>query len=129
MLRDFRLKRQHCFLIRGLVGFHSHGFNLCPGTVADVECGGDLAFISRRHFFLLGLRSGATTGGVNRLKMHWRRAGVLVLEMADRLFIGRSGVQVDRGLLPFQFGARGQGHDHRQGESEEWCFHFWSRSA
>ncbi len=124
LLRDFRLEREHCFLICGLVGFHRHSFDLSAGAIADIECGCDLAFFSGRHFFLLALRSGATAGGMNRLKVHRRLAGVLVLEMADRLFVVGGGMQLDRGLLPFQFGARAQAHDHRQGESEDWCFHF-----
>ncbi len=101
LLRDFRLEREHRFLICGLVGLHRYGFDLSAGTIADIERGSDLAFFSGRHFFLLALRSGATAGGMNRLKVHGRRAGVLVLEMADRLFVVRGGMQLDRGLLPF----------------------------
>ena len=124
LLRDFRLQSEHCFLICGFIGFNSHSFDLSAGTITDIECRRDLAFVSRRHHVLLGLRSGATTGRVNRLKMHWCRAGVLVLKMADRLFIVRGGMQFNRGLLPFQIGASAQAQDYRQGESEEWCFHF-----
>src|SRR5215813_11959389 len=124
LLRNFRFQSQHCFLIWRLVRLHRDGFYLSASTIADIECGRDLAFVSRRHHVLLSLCSGATAGRVNRLKMHWCRASVLVLEMPDRLFVVRSGMQLNRGLLPFQFGARSQAHDHRQGESEEWCFHF-----
>src|SRR5437762_13879203 len=95
LLWDFRLQSEHCSLICGLVGFHSHSFDLCTGTVSDVECGRDLAFISRRHFFLLASRSGATAGCMNRLKAHRRAACVLVLEMADRLFVVRGGTELD----------------------------------
>src|SRR6478609_3228939 len=101
LLRDFSLEREHRFLICGLVGLHSYGFDLSAGTIADVEGGCDFAFFSGRHFFLLALRSGTTAGSVNRFKVHRRLAGVLVLEMADRLFVVRGGMQLDRGLLPF----------------------------
>ena len=130
LLWDFRLEREHCFLICGLVGFHRHGFDLSASTVADIECGRDLAFISRRHFFLLALRSGATAGGVNRLKVHRRAASVLVLEMADRLFVVSGGMQLDRGLLPFQFGARALRHMMiDRVKAKIGVFIFWSRSA
>src|SRR5882724_12565693 len=108
LLWDFRLEREHRFLIYGLVGLNRYGFDLSTGTIADIECGRDLAFISRRHFFLLALRSGATAGSVNRFKVHRCLAGVLIFEMADRLFVGGSRMQLDRGLLPFKFGARAQ---------------------
>src|SRR5882724_11731804 len=124
LLWDFRLEREHRFLIYGLVCLHRYSFDLCTGTVANIECGRDLAFISRRHFFLLALRSGATAGGVNRLKVHRRFARVLIFEMADRLFVGSSRMQLDRGLLPFKFRAGAQASDDREGESEDWCFHF-----
>src|SRR6266850_1368882 len=101
LLWDFRLEREHRFLIYGLVGFHRYGFDLCTGAVANIECGRDLAFITRRHFFLLALRSGATAGGVNRLKVHRCLAGVLVLEMANCLFVVRGGMQLKSSLLPF----------------------------
>src|SRR6266436_3533309 len=101
LLWDFRLEREHRFLIYGLVGLHRYGFDLSTGTIADIECGRDFAFISRRHFFLLALRSGATAGGVNRLKVHRCLASILVLEMADRLLVVSGGMQLDRGLLPF----------------------------
>src|SRR6266508_4561525 len=81
--------------------FHCYGFDLTTSTIADIECGSDFDFISRGNFFLLRLRSGATAGSMNRLKAHRRLAGVLVLEMADRLFVVRGGMQLDRGLLPF----------------------------
>src|SRR6267142_5174003 len=97
LLWDLRLEREHRFLIYGLVCLNRYGFDLSTGTVTDIECGRDLAFISRRHFFLLALRSGATAGGVNRFKVHRRLAGVLVLEMADRLFVVGGGMQLDRG--------------------------------
>src|SRR6266478_3858383 len=64
-----------------------YGFDLSAGTIADIECGCDFAFISRRHFFLLALRSGATAGSVDRFKVHRCLASILVLEMADRLFV------------------------------------------
>jgi hypothetical protein len=92
LLWDFRLEREHCFLICCLVGFHSHSFDLCAGAVADIERGRNLAFIARRHFFLLALRGGATAGGVNRFKVHRRLASVLVFEVADRLFVVRGGM-------------------------------------
>src|SRR5437764_8060728 len=106
LLWDFRLQSEHCSLICGLVGFHSHSFDLCTGTVSDIECRRDLAFISRRHFFLLALRSRATAGGMNTLKVHRRAASGLVLEMADCLFVVLGGMLVDHGLFSFQFGAR-----------------------
>src|SRR4029077_6225245 len=101
LLWDFRLERQHRFLIYGLVCLHRYGFDLVAGAVANIECGRDLAFITRRHFFLLVLRSGATAGGVNRLKVHRWLASILVFEMADRLLVVSGGMQLDRGLLPF----------------------------
>src|SRR5437764_14946664 len=87
LLWDFRLQSEHCSLICGLVGFHSHSFDLCTGTVCDIECGCDLALISRRHFFLLALRSGATAAGMHRLNVHRPAASVLVFEVADRLVV------------------------------------------
>src|SRR5205823_14312222 len=111
------------FLIWGLIGLDCHCFNLSSGTVANVERRCDLAFVSRPHFFLLGLCSSATTGGLNRLKVDRRLADVLIFEMADGLLVARRRMRLDIGLLPFQFGARAQAHDHRQGESKEWCFH------
>src|SRR5262249_49018809 len=124
LLRNFRFQSEHCFLIWRLVRFDRDGFYLSASTISDVKRGGNLAFVSRRYYVLLGLRSGATAGGGYRLEVHRCLAGVLGFEVPDRLLIGRSGVQLDRGLLPFQFGARAQAHDHRQGESEAWCFHF-----
>src|SRR6476469_11149915 len=101
LLRDFRLESEHRFLICGLVGLHRYGFDLSAGTIADIEGCCDFAFLSRRHFFLLALRSGATAGSVNRFKVHRRLAGVLVLEMANRLFVVWGGMQLDGRLLPF----------------------------
>jgi hypothetical protein len=124
LLGDLRLKSEYRSLICGLVGLHSHGFDLSAGTIANVKRCRDLAFVARRHFFLLRLRSRATAGGVNRLKVYRRLAGILVLEMAHRLFVVRGGMQFECRLLPFQFGVRAQAHDHRQSESEDWCFHF-----
>src|SRR5215831_12926353 len=82
LLRNFGFQSEHCFLIWRLVRLNGHGFYLSAGTIADVKRGRDLAFISRRHYVLLGLRSSATTGGVYRFKVHWCLAGVLVLEVA-----------------------------------------------
>src|SRR5215471_3001208 len=101
LLRNFRFQSEHCFLIWRLVRLHRDGFYLSASTIADVKRGRDLPFISRRHHVLLSLGGGATTGRVDRLKMHWCRAGVLVLEMADRLFVVRGRMQLDTGLLPF----------------------------
>src|SRR5438034_10363616 len=94
LLRDFRLQRQHRFLIWGLIGLDCHCFNLSSGTVANVERGCDLAFVSRPHFFLLGLCSSATTGGLNSLKVDRRLADVLIFEMADGLLVVRSRMQL-----------------------------------
>src|SRR5215831_20365082 len=66
LLRNFSLESEHGFLIWRLVCLDSHRFDLSASTIADVKRGGDLAFISRRHFVLLCLRSGATAGGVDR---------------------------------------------------------------
>src|SRR5262245_19547991 len=106
LLGDFRLQSEHCFLICSLVRLHGDSLDLGAGTVTDVKRGRDLALVSRWHFLLLGLRSGATAGGMNRLEVHRRLAGVLIFEMANGLFVVRSGTQLNRGLLPFQFGAR-----------------------
>jgi len=44
--------------------------------------------------------------------------------MANGLFIGSRRMQLDRGLLPFQFGACAKANDDRQGKSNDMCFHF-----
>ena len=64
LLRNFSFQSEHCFLVWRLVRLHGHGLDLSAGAIADVKRSGNLAFISRRHYVLLGLRSGATAGGV-----------------------------------------------------------------
>src|SRR6267143_301462 len=80
LLRNFRLQSEHCFLICGLVGLDCHRLDLSTGPVANVERGRDLAFFAGRHFFLLALRSRATTGRMNRLEVDRCLTGVLIFE-------------------------------------------------
>src|SRR6266516_277974 len=101
LLRDNRLEREDRLRVRGFIGLHGHSFDLSAGAIANVKCGGNFAASTRGNFVLLGLCSGTTAGSVNRFKVHWRLASVLIFEMADRLFIGRRWMQLDRGLLPF----------------------------
>src|SRR6476620_4249082 len=124
LLRDNRLKRENCFLIRGFVCLHRHCFDLSAGAIANVKSGRDLASPATGNFVLLSLCSSASAGSVNRLEMDWCLAGVLIFEMAYRLFVVGRWMQLDRGLLPFQFGACTQADDDRQGKSNNVCFHF-----
>ena len=50
-----------------------------------------------------------------------RHLAAVVRGLLDRI---DQAMQLNRGLLPFQVGASAQAQDYRQGESEEWCFHF-----
>src|SRR5207249_7344832 len=111
LLRDNRLECEDRLRVRGFVGLHGHSFDLSASAIANVKCGGNLASTARRDFVLLGLCSGATAGSMNRLKMHRCLARILVFKMADRLFIGRRWMELDLGLLPFQFGACAKAED------------------
>jgi hypothetical protein len=51
---------------------------------------------------------------MDRLKMNRGLAGVLIFEMTDRLLVTTRRVQLNRSLLPFQFGARRQAKNERQ---------------
>jgi hypothetical protein len=61
---------------------------------------------------------------MNGFKSHRFAAGILVFEMADRLFVGGCRMQFHRGLFPFQFRVRSCANDNRQCESEDACSHF-----
>ena len=123
LLGDNRLECENRLRVRGFVGLHGHSFDLSASAIANVKCGGNLAAPARGDFVLLGLCSGATAGSVNRLKVHRCLAGVLIFEMADRLFVGRRWMELDLGLLPFQFGACAEADDDGQGKSNDVCFH------
>ena len=99
-------------------------FDLGAGTIADFEGCGNLAFFSGRHFLLLRLRNRAPARGVDGFKPHRLAAGVLIFEMADRLFVPGCRMQFDRGLFPFQFRARDGAKKDRQCKSENACSHF-----
>src|SRR5882724_441330 len=101
LLRDNGPEREDRLGIRGVIGFHRHRFHLSAGAIANVKSGCNLAGSAWGNFVLLGLRSGATAGSVNRLKSHWCLSGVLIFEMAYGLFVGRRWMQLERGLLPF----------------------------
>jgi hypothetical protein len=58
-------------------------------------------------------------------KPHRLAAGVLIFEMTDRLLVLRCWMQFDRGLFPFQFGARDGANKYRQCKSEDACSHFF----
>src|SRR5262245_4628843 len=60
LLWDNSLESQNRFLIRGLVGFYGHGFDLSASALANVKCGRDLAFFARPNLILLRLRSRTT---------------------------------------------------------------------
>src|SRR6266699_6131179 len=124
LLRDNRLEREDRLRVRGFVGLHGHSIDLSASAIANVKCGGNLAGPAGGNFVLLGLCSGATAGSVNRLKVHRCLAGVLIFEMADRLFVGSRWTELDLGLLPFQFGACAEADDDGQGKSNDVCFHF-----
>src|SRR5947207_309299 len=124
LLRDNRLEREDRLRIRGFVGLHRYCFDLSTGAIANVEGGCDLTGSARGNLVLLALSSGATAGSVNRLEMDWCLAGVLIFEMAYRLFIGSRWMQLDRRLLPFQFGVCAKADEDRQGKSNDGCFHF-----
>src|SRR5439155_19331934 len=69
LLRDDGLETQHRLLIRGLVSFHRHSFDLRTGAVANVEGSRNLTGLARRNFVLLRLRSSATAGSMNRFEV------------------------------------------------------------
>ena len=124
LLRDNRLKSENRLLIRGFVGLHRHCFDLSAGAIANVKSGRDLATPASGNFVLLGLCSSASAGSVNRLEMDRCLARVLIFEMAYRLFVVGRWMQLERGLLLFQFGACTKADDDRQGKSNDVCFHF-----
>src|SRR6267378_88563 len=105
LLRDNRLKSENRLLIRRFVGLHCHCFDLSAGDLATPASG---------NFVLLGLCSSASAGSVNRLEMDGCLAGVLIFEMAYRLFVVGRWMQLERGLLPFQFGVCAKTDDDRQ---------------
>src|SRR5581483_1195488 len=113
------------FLIGGLVRLHCHGFDLCAGAIADVEGSRNLAFLPWPNLLLLSLRSSATAGRVNRFKMNRGLADVLIFEMTDSLFVAARRMKFNGSLLPFQFSARTQAKNNRQGKSENLGFHLF----
>src|SRR5438132_13202498 len=113
LLRDNRPEREKRLRVRGVVGLHRDRFDLSAGAIANVKSGRNLAAPARGDFVLLGLCGSATAGSVNRLKSHRCLAGVLIFEMAYRLFVDRRWMQLDRGLLPLQFGACAKADDDR----------------
>src|SRR4029077_12817173 len=52
-LRDNSLESQDRFLIRGLIGFYRHGFDLSACAIANVKRGRDLAFFAGPNLILL----------------------------------------------------------------------------
>src|SRR6266404_9398980 len=68
LLRDDCPESEDRRRLRGIIGFHSHRFHLSAGALADVKCGRDLAFFSRRAFVLLTLRSRAAARRFHRFK-------------------------------------------------------------
>src|SRR5207244_10065980 len=105
LLRDDCPESEDRLRIRGIIAFHSHRFHLSAGAIANIKCGRDLAFVSGRHLVLLSLCSRATARRVDRLKVNWLLAGVLIHEMAHRLFVGGGRMEFDLSLVRFQFGA------------------------
>ena len=123
LLRDDCPESEDRLRIRGIIGFHSHCFHLSAGAIANGKCGRDLAFFSGWHLVLLSLCSRATARRVDRFKVNWLLAGVLICEMAHRLFVGGRRMQLDFSLVPFQFAACAKANDDRQGKSKDVCFH------
>src|SRR6266446_4886342 len=124
LLRDDCPESEDRRRLRGIIGLHSYRFHLSASAIADVKCGRDLAFFSRRHFVLLTLRSRATARRFYRFKMDWLLAGVLICEMAYCLFVGRRRMQLEFSLIKFQFAAGAKANSDRQGKSKNVCFHF-----
>src|SRR6266481_2110607 len=117
LLRDDCPQSEDSLLVCGFVGLDRHSFDLSPGSIADIESRRDLPGAAWGDLVLLSLRRGATTGSMNRLKMHRRASGILIFEMADCLFVGGRWMQLDRSLLPFQFRACAKADDDGQGKS------------
>src|SRR5213082_1026453 len=90
----------------GIVGLDCDGFDLRAGTAADVKCRRDFAFFTGSNLLFLGLRSRATTGGMDRRKMDRGLAHIFILEMRNCLFVAQRRLQIDRSLLPLQLRAR-----------------------
>jgi len=124
LLRDNRPEREDRLSICRVVGLHSDRFDLSARAIANVKSGRNLPGAAGGDFVLLCLRSRATAGSVNRFKSHRRLPGVLIFKMAYRLFVGSRWMQLERGLLPFQFGACAKADEYRQGKSNDGCFHF-----
>src|SRR5216110_2277409 len=87
LLRDHRLEREYCGRIYGIIGVHCHVFHLGTGAIANFKRRRNFTLVSRRQLVLLSLRSGATARGADRFNAHRLVASVLILEMADRLFV------------------------------------------
>src|SRR6267378_5656051 len=124
LLRDDCPESKDRLLVCGFVGLHRHSLDLSAGAIADIESRRDLPGSAWGDLVLLSLRGGATTGSVNRLKMHRRASGVLIFEMAYCLFVGGRWMQLECSLLPFQFRACAKADDDRQDKSNDVCFHF-----
>src|SRR5437870_8694626 len=103
LLRDDCPESEDRLRIRGIIAFHSHRFRLSGGAIANIKCGRDLAFVSGRHLVLLSLCSRATARRVDRFKVNWLLAGVLICEMSHRLVVGGRRTQLDFSLVPFPF--------------------------
>src|SRR4029450_8224516 len=125
LLRDDCPESEDRLRIRGIISFHRHRFHLSASAIADVKCGRDLAFFSRRHFVLLRLCSRATAGRMDRFEVDWLLAVGLICEMADRLLVASRRTQLDHGLLPFQSGTHAYANDNRQYKNEDPCSHFF----
>src|SRR6266478_1022486 len=95
LLRDDCPQSEDSLRVRLFVGLHGHSFDLSAGSIADIESRSDLPGSAWGDLVLLSLRCGATTGSVNRLKMHRRASGILIFEMAYCLFVGGRGMQLD----------------------------------
>src|SRR5882724_12944396 len=95
LLRDNCPESEDGLLVCGFVGLDRHSFDLSAGAIANVKSCGNLPASARGDFILLGLCGSATAGSVNRLKVHWCLAGILIFEMAYCLFVGSGWVQLD----------------------------------
>src|SRR5205807_8646829 len=109
--RNSRLKRKHSGGVRGIgiVGLDRNGFDLRAGAATNIKGRSNLAFLPGSNLLVLRLRSRTTTRSVDRFKMDRRVADIFILEMGNCLLVAERRLQIDRGQLPLQFGARSLG--------------------